>query len=108
MKIYNIGPTELEDYELENIDQSKYQWLVYWYKYECWEGDGSVAALGIDNKLYFWNIGHCSCYGPFEEFLGNKNDPNIITIEQLKTDIDSIHYSYNYEVTNKVLELLNE
>jgi hypothetical protein len=47
--------------------------VFYWYEAGCYEGDGwalAVRAGGPDEKgnvAYCWSLGHCSCYGPFDE-----------------------------------------
>lgn len=31
MKIYSIGPDDLDDYELSRLDTEVYEWIVYHY-----------------------------------------------------------------------------
>ena len=68
MLIFNVGPDELSVDELENVPKDDYVWLVYWYKYDCYEGSGEVVALHKDGHLEYGNLGHCSCYGPMDCF----------------------------------------
>lgn len=44
-----------------------YVWLVYDYETGDYCGYGEAVALDKDGNIHIWNLGHCSCYGPFEE-----------------------------------------
>lgn len=100
MKIYNIGPDELSDYDLKEL-RDDLEWLVVFY--ECWSYEGDGEAVGyLDGKLYFQNLGHCSCYGPTD---GGFSD--VHSIEEFKESLDSVHgFIDNGAVEMKVLELL--
>lgn len=83
MKLYNVGVDELSKYELDEIDATRFVWMVYWYEGGGHEGSGKAVALGNDGLLYGKSLGHCSCYGlteggfdckgqTMEEFLAPK------------------------------------
>ena len=91
MKIYNVGPDELTDYGLKYMDGA-YKWLVYWYEIGGYDGSGEAVALREDGMLVVKNLGHCSCYGPMEdwatgssvvsrdEYLRKKEDIHDLTV----------------------------
>lgn len=77
----------------------RYDWIVTYYTRVPYEGNGeAIAKLG--DKLYYWNLGHCSCYGPFDD------NPEEIDISDITSN--NIHNSpiSNSAVENKVRELL--
>lgn len=58
------------------------QWLISDYKSGSWEGSGSAVGFdGVDLLLY--NLGHCSCYGPFDGGF-NGYGPDKISVERYK------------------------
>ena len=67
MKIYNVGREELDEYDLEYLDKEVYEYLIYNYHYEEYEGSGAAVLKDKNGKFMFIELGHCSCYGPIEE-----------------------------------------
>ena len=67
MKIYNVGREELGEYDLEYLDKEVYEYLIYNYHYEEYEGSGAAVLKDKNGKFMFIDLGHCSCYGPLEE-----------------------------------------
>lgn len=101
MQIYCLDE-ELSEWEFErNINQDSFVWFVYYYSCDGYDGSGEAVALGKDNLLYFYNLGHCSCYGPLD------NAFSTMTIEDFhakkESVLDEIHIK---EVREKVEELL--
>jgi hypothetical protein len=99
MEVYDVGP----DCAYGNEYDDDYIWIVEWYENGGYDGSGEAVALGKDGLLYFANLGHCSCYGPYEDgFSGG------ITVEEyLKTRNDVLGYNQDDLVSKKVLELLD-
>ena len=62
MKIYNIGPDELSEYDLNELNQ-ELEWLVVFYENYGYEGGGEAVGYA-DGKLHIKGLGHCSCFGP--------------------------------------------
>src|SRR6476646_1592575 len=93
MQIFNVGSEELASYEIESIDQSKYEWFVYWYYSEPYEGGGEAVALRKDGKLQAGSLGHCSCYGPIDsissDYWTGKGEG--ISIEEFLTTPECIY-----------------
>jgi hypothetical protein len=85
MKLYNVGVDELRDYDLEEINSSKYIWMVYWYDGGSYDGTGEAVAFGKDGLVYFKSLNHCSCYGPMEDGF-DKGE----TIQEFFADKESI------------------
>lgn len=90
--IYNLG---IDDPGCSN----KYDWIITDYNRGDYSGTGEAIAKLGDN-LYYWDLGHCSCYGPFD---GSPEEINISDIIS-----NNIHYSpiRSARVEAKVRELL--
>lgn len=100
MQIYNVGPDEL-DYEDSNA-----VWIVYHYEGGMYDGSGEAVALGLDGKLRIIGLGHCSCYGPFDEGI---SAGDIVEVEEFLKENDSVHGYVSYDsLENKVRELLSQ
>ena len=98
-KIYRIEESdELGDYELEDIEKLNARWLVYYYEEGDYEGSG-FAVWESDGKLYYHDMGHCSCYGPTEEMK------NVMPIENI-SEIEK--FADNYNSGDKVVEFIKD
>lgn len=104
MQVYNVGPDEENP---GNEYDEKFVWMVVWYERLEYEGNGEAVALGYDGMLYFKGLGHCSCYGPFDQEYGGFEE-SISVEDYLKSD--SIHDTdtQNSWVRDKVIKLLGE
>ena len=104
MKVYCLND-EAYGYD-DGGDQ--YQWMAYWYESEPYEGSGEAVALGKDGFLYIANLGHCSCYGPFEDHWDNTPASwDKVSVEDFLGGLDSVHGHVSYaELEAKVAELL--
>lgn len=101
MKLYNVGPDEPYGYEEKD---DRYVWLVYWYEIGDYCGDGEAVAFGKDGLVYFYGLGHCSCYGPFDDW-GSPGKG--MTVEEYLRPKDSVHdLSVKGPVDEKVTKLL--
>lgn len=101
MQVYNLGPSELQDWA---IDKVKAQWFVYSYYEGDYYGQGQAVALGLDGKLRILNLSANSNIGPIEEGI---DDGRLVEIEDFLRELDSVHgYLDNFLVELKVLELL--
>jgi len=48
----------------EDLDYlNKYQWVVYWYYKEHFEGEGDAVGY-LNGRLYLHDMGHDNCYPP--------------------------------------------
>lgn len=99
-KIYNVG-TDVS-YDLPSEDGL--QWLVYSYSdYDGYSGGGQAVALWEDGFVTVKDLGHCSCYGPFDSW-GKDN----ITIEEVLREKDGIHdLDIMEDIMVKIRELMN-
>lgn len=104
MLVFNVGPDELNDYDLAYINKDDYDWVVYWYLSDIYEGSGEAVALNNKNGLLeYCNLSHCSCFGPMENFASKDS----ITIEQFLAEKDNIHdLDFKDEIKDKVKSLL--
>ena len=97
--VYSLGETGLSDYDLEEIDLSQFDWFVYDYKYECYEGNG-IAVGRVNGELRSFDLGHCSCYGPLDS-----NNYSVVTLEELESDE---MYVWSDDQKNNVLAKVRE
>lgn len=93
MKEYKVGPDD--PYGLPS--DKGYRWIVHWYQEGSYDGDGEAVAFDGE-KLHIYNLGHCSCYGPFEQgYQGS------VSVEDFR---ESAIVHVRKEVAEKVEELL--
>lgn len=95
--------TELEEWNL-NVLNSEITFDKFYYSYFQGSYDGSGFAIWVRNNEYFYHeLGHCSCYGPFENIAQSNKMP--LTLEKIKTVInnyDDIALAvYNYVVEHE-------
>ncbi len=63
MEVYEVGPDNIEPNENEN-----FLWVVTWYQSNYYEGSGEMIALNKDGSLHEFNLSHCSCNDPLEDW----------------------------------------
>jgi hypothetical protein len=70
--------------------------------YECgsWEGSGSALTLENDGTVRLHNLGHCSCYGPWENSFDEWAN-----LDALIEDSKSVLCTVSQEMLDKLLEL---
>lgn len=104
MEIYSVGPDESYDIGCDNVVKNEeYVWMIYWYYAGNYEGDGDAVCLGKDGMLYQYHLGHCSCYGPFDDFGFNRNGR---TVQEYLGDVEKPFELDREEIVDKVKELL--
>lgn len=74
----SIGEDELEEYALEYIPRNALC-IIYNYKADYYEGSG-WALIKYPEGWDEHNMGHCSCYGPMEEY---RKCPTLLTLDQI-------------------------
>ncbi len=107
MQLYNVGPDRFDESDFDNILRDhEYKWIVVYYLHYGPEGEGELLALGMDGVLTFKALGHCSCFGPLDDW---DYQCEKITIEEFLRPKDSIHdLSFRKELEEKVRSLLVE
>ena len=103
MKIYQVGPDI--PYDCPSEEDERFEWLVYWYEDGGYDGSGEAVALGKDGLLYGFNLGHCSCYGPFDSWDYNKIEGGK-TKEEFFGSASVLDYIYMEVIRSKVGKLL--
>ena len=88
MRVYNVGPDQLKDYDLAYVKEDGYEWLIYWYEEGYYDGSGEAVALRKDGQLVIKNLGHCSCYGPMEDW---ETGATIVSVGEFLKPKDSVH-----------------
>lgn len=61
-KIISCGPDE---YDPGNKISDTTEWCVYWYEDGGYDGNG-IAYMCNNGKIYHKGLGHCSCYGAWD------------------------------------------
>lgn len=107
MKIYSVGPIDLNDYELGYLDREAFEWIAYWYDLDGYDGDGEIVAFGKNGELHFGTLGHCSCYGPLDGWEQVHLESGVKPQEFLSRQ-DSVHgYCENDDLGAEVTRLLS-
>lgn len=98
-----IGLKEkLGEYDIREINKLDFNWFVYSYEYDSYEGSGFAIWRKVD-KYYYDYLGHCSCYGATENILKAAYSP--VTFEQLKDIAERNQYGnecIEYIIKNKM------
>ena len=98
MEVYQVGQDEADFGHVED-----FVWVVYDYTIGDWSGDGEAIALRKDGMLVEFNLGHCSCYGPTDEF---PNGGEVHSAEQYLRPIVSAIDERSNPIVDKIRELL--
>ena len=92
----------LSESDLKNFED--FNWIVHNYENGTYDGVGYAVALK-DTTLYVYNLGHCSCYGPFDD--GSQGFINSFSVQDFLTSEDIFVGRIDDEkVRNKVKEVL--
>lgn len=71
MKIYNVGDSDiLSEYDIQYIKNYPFKVVFYWYSGGGYDGYGSLIGVNHDNCWLYHDMGHCSCYGPCDDLIG--------------------------------------
>ena len=103
MKVFELCDEVLvySEWDAKAIHECEYEWFVSWYESDPYDGRGEAVGYK-DGVLYFYDLGHCSCYGPLD------SGPESVSVEvYLKSN--SVHDTDTQykEVREKVMELLS-
>lgn len=102
MQVYQVGPDV--PYDLPEGDD-RFEWIVHYYEDGGYDGSGEAVGLNKeDGLLYVKNLGHCSCYGPFDGGMDGADKYEVAKFLEDKDDIMS--YDAGKEIKDKVKELL--
>jgi hypothetical protein len=108
MEKISLGKTELDEYDFRRLDNGmptdvRIKKIVYWYEYEDYSGHGVAAYLDNKGKWHVDGLGHCSCYGAFD----NGFNPITYTKEQA-VELLKKNYSREYDGGLIVAKYLEE
>jgi len=94
---------ELSEHDFSNIaDFNRFSWFVYNYSSGSYDGSGFAAGWVAEECLiYYYNLQHCSCYGPCESSPDKYTITEFFALPELayEDELDS-------KVKIKVAELL--
>lgn len=99
MQVYDLKDSP---YDVGSVNQNDYYFLVTDYEEGYYDGNGEAIAFGKDGKLYFSNLGHCSCYGPLDEFPNGGS----LSVEEFIEQGSSVLDETSDPLRSKVLSLL--
>ena len=107
LTVYNVGPDE--EFPPDSW-VGKYDWAVVWYESGSYDGSGeAVVKRSSDGALLALSLGHCSCYGPWDDGFHGRVDINDITaIIDEATLRDSVTCGVMSQVVGKAIELLDQ
>jgi hypothetical protein len=97
MLVFHLGPNT------PGVPDGDFIWFISWYESTDWDGWGDGVGLHKDGELYFFNLGHCSCYGPLDsgiEHACSMSPHDLLTTNDLHAP------DLRPEVMAKVRELL--
>ena len=98
MKLLVLNETAYDEGRLEDFG---IQFAIYYYESEPYSGLGQCLAYK-DKKWYTHDLGHCSCYGPFDSFSLKKP---FDTLKRAVRDLHMQDWSNYYGIT---IERLHE
>jgi len=109
MKIYSVGPTDdcvvEETIKYSGKNPTEVEFVVYWYEAGSYEGSGTAYLKDTEGNWWTKNLGHCSCYGPWDS---DGNGWNAISYEEMM-NVYLSNESYNLgeskSIRDKILEL---
>lgn len=91
---------EFNEYELKDIKKLEADWFVYYYESGCYDGQG-FAIWKKDEKYFYSNLGHCSCYGPTDD-LNSIPYSNFGDIEKIGKNYSNAKQVIDYIKSHKL------
>jgi len=73
-------PVVLDDSYVDDLKKADIEVAAYWYATGSYEGSGDIIFRRTDGWRHH-GMGHCSCYGPLDNFLSDKP---VATLRELK------------------------
>ncbi len=70
--VYSVGPILLDGYDLQHLPDDLAA-VIYWYEQGDYEGDGILVELHNDYTVSYGYLGHCSCFGPMDQWSENRD-----------------------------------
>lgn len=107
MHTISLGPDTTELDIPETVD-----WVVYWYEVGSYCGSGEAVYLD-ENRIYYGDLGHCSCYGPERATYSSMTQDEALTLVEYdpnlpkrKRDPDDYRHHEGVALWSKVSELI--
>jgi hypothetical protein len=79
----------LKDKPYDYTESIQGEIVVTEYEVYDWDGDGCALIL-CNGEVLYYNLGHCSCYGPFEGGPSQR-----YSIEEYRSLKDSVQMSWS-------------
>lgn len=106
MKKINVGTDELSTWDLEALNRNRPEGVVieelyYWYEDGGYDGSGTAVYLDNMGDWHYDGLGHCSCYGAFDDGFNR--------ITYTKEDIIALlsKSSYNDANDKKIIDAIS-
>lgn len=103
MKVFSVGP---DGYDPDAAADGLIEWVVYWYQSGDYDGDGDAVARYADGTYRTAGLGHCSCYGPWDDWGSAAWGRSTSLVEILKPPENVLHPDFKPEIRAKVAELV--
>ena len=78
---YSVDISELDEYDLENLQKLGIDEAWYWYAQGSYDGCGQIL-MRKGNMYDVHDMGHCSCYGPTDFKAFNNTYSSLDEIQQ--------------------------
>ena len=79
-------------------DYAVVDWAIHWYEDDGVGGSGVIVGRLRDGTYFEDNLGHCSCYGPLEDFPTAATEERIMDIagflDVIRRPINESDYDY--------------
>lgn len=97
IELISCGPDDLSKYETDDLMKLEipYTKFLYWYGVGSYEGDGYGIGVRTDGLFDWWNLGHCSYYGP-TEYRPDKADRGLAVsqVQELLSTLSKDDFDY--------------
>ena len=98
MQIISVGPDEID------FDGDRHSIVVYWYQDHMYDGEGQAVCIRPTGEVDCYSLGHCSCYGPVDEYPDNP-DETYANVQEFLRPRESVH---DYNSYPQILETISE
>lgn len=107
-EVIRIGGDELDEYYLNVLVRGvptgkSITKVIYRYKEDFYSGSGVIVYLDSDGQWHIDSLGHCSCFGPIEQYNGIG-----YSLEQVVKLLEEKDERYAYEANPIMREIIIE
>lgn len=93
MNVRSVGPDDLSEYDMEDLQKHEFSECVYHYTIGAWEGHGVALLKEQDGSFLVVDLGHCSCHGPISHWNVEARFPDLDAVKKHAGDLEDIFSS---------------